>query len=73
MTFRQKGLWNLSQLGDMTTEVEVDVGDLVGQWWMILHIHRGRDDVAGMEGGQPPINGLGVACPNRCWSQHEGS
>jgi len=24
--------------------------------------HRGWDDVAGMEGGQSPINELGVAC-----------
>ena len=39
MTFGQEGLRHLSRLGDVTAEVEVDAGDLVGQWWMILHIH----------------------------------
>ena len=39
MTIGWEGLGNLSQLGDMTAEVEGDTGDLVGQWWTILHIH----------------------------------
>jgi len=25
--------------GDVTAEAEVDAGDLVGHWWMILHKH----------------------------------
>ena len=57
-------------------EAEVDAGDSVGHLWMILHIHtpgQGQQGRAGMEGGQPTINGLRVACPNRCQSQHEGS
>jgi len=69
-----ESLGHLSQLGDATAEVEVDAGDLVRQWWTILHIYtHGRDNVAGTEGGQPPINRLRVACLNRCRSQHEGS
>jgi len=45
--------------GDVSAEAEVDTGDLVGHWWMILHTHtQGRDNEVGMEGGQPTINGL---------------
>jgi len=35
------GPGHLGQLGDVMAEVEVDAGDSVGQWWMILHIHIG--------------------------------
>jgi len=36
------------------------------------YTHKGGDNEDGMEGGQPPINGLG-GMPDRHWSQHEGS
>jgi len=38
MIFGQEG-GHLGWLGDMMAEAEVDTGDLVGQWWTILHIH----------------------------------
>ena len=62
--------------GDVSAEAEVDAMDLVdtgGRSSTHTYTHKGRDDKAGMEGGQPTINGLRVACPHRHWSQHKGS
>ena len=39
LTFIWECLGYLSWLGDAMAEVEVDTGDLAGQWWMILHTH----------------------------------
>ena len=38
-----------------------------------IYVFRGRDNEAGTERGKPFINGLGVLCPNRCWSWHKVS
>jgi len=48
-------------------------GDSVGQWVDDPPHTHARAGVMrlGLEGCQPPINGLGMACPNRCQSQHE--
>src|SRR5882724_3223507 len=38
--FGWEGLRHLGWSGDTTAEAEVDARDSVGQWWMVLHIHR---------------------------------
>ena len=58
--------------GDVMAEAEVDAGDSVGGRYS-TYAHKGGDNEAGMEGGQPTINGLGVAWLNWHWSQHKGS
>jgi len=42
------------------SQAEVDAGDLVAHWWMILHIHiQGGDNEAGNGRRSTTINGLG--------------
>src|SRR5882724_7862926 len=69
VTIGQEGLRQLGWSGDVMAEV----GWMQGTQWdsggrSSTYTHRGRDDEAGTEGGQPPINGLGVGCLNRHWS-----
>jgi len=50
VTIRQEGLGHLGWSGDVMAEAEVDIGDLVGQWWMILHIHTQGQGQHGWDG-----------------------
>jgi len=85
VTIRWKGLRHLSHPCDFGLKVchswEMQ---WQRQWWMqgtwwdtsgqsSTYTHKGRDNEAGMEGGQTTTNGLRVAYLNRCQSWNKGS
>ena len=59
VTFGWECLGHLGWLGEVMAEVEVDAGDLAGQWWMILHIHMQGMMRLGWKEVSHPSMGLG--------------